>query len=113
MNKVNLAQGFKAFSDHRRPKVAGNINDFQIKLAKLKGAFHWHHHDDEDELFLVVAGRLRMGLRDRAVELDAGEFIIVPRAWNICPRRSPTNAMSCSSKELDAEQFRSRRQLSN
>lgn len=85
MDKVNLAQGFRAFSDHWSPRVAGDINDFQIKLAKFKGAFHWHHHQNEDELFLVIAGRLRMGFRDRAVDLDPGEFIIVPRGVEHLP----------------------------
>ncbi len=76
--KINLAQAFGAFSDHWSPKIAGDLNDAQIKLAKLSGAFHWHHHTEEDELFLVVSGRLRMGLRDGDVDLEPGEFIIVP-----------------------------------
>jgi mannose-6-phosphate isomerase-like protein (cupin superfamily) len=78
MNKVNLSAAFASFHDAWSPKVAGDINGFQVKLVKLAGAFHWHHHDVEDELFLVVAGRMRMGFRDRNVDLDAGEFIIVP-----------------------------------
>lgn len=85
MDKVNLAAAFATFSEHWSPKVAGDIGDFQIKLAKFKGAFHWHHHEHEDELFLVVAGRLRMGFRDRAVELGPGEFIIVPRGVEHLP----------------------------
>lgn len=85
MEKVNLAAAFGSFSDHWSPKVAGDINDFQIKLAKLKGLFHWHHHDQEDELFLVVAGRLRMHFRDRIVDLDPGELIIVPHGIEHCP----------------------------
>ncbi|MCW4455793.1 cupin domain-containing protein [Flavobacterium sp. MXW15] len=85
MDKVNLAAAFATFSEHWSPKVAGDIGDFQIKLAKFKGAFHWHHHEREDELFLVVAGRLRMGFRDRAVELGPGEFIIVPRGVEHLP----------------------------
>ncbi|MBX9732277.1 MAG: cupin domain-containing protein [Sphingomonas sp.] len=79
MNKVNLAQAFSTFSEPWCPKVAGDINNAQIKLAKFRGPFHWHHHENEDELFLVVQGRLRMGFRDREVDLDPGEFIIVPR----------------------------------
>jgi mannose-6-phosphate isomerase-like protein (cupin superfamily) len=78
MNKVNLADAFAGFEDAWNPRVAGDINGFQVKLVKLAGAFHWHHHAVEDELFLVVAGRMRMGFRDRDVDLDAGEFIIVP-----------------------------------
>ncbi|WP_431861201.1 cupin domain-containing protein [Azospirillum sp.] len=78
MDKVNLAEAFRCFSDHWSPRVAGDINAFQVKLVKLKGAFDWHHHEAEDELFLVVAGRMRMGFRDRTIDLDPGEFIIVP-----------------------------------
>jgi 4-hydroxythreonine-4-phosphate dehydrogenase len=78
LDKVNLAHAFAKFTDHWSPKVVGDINTFQIKLAKFKGQFHWHHHDHEDELFLVVKGRLRMGFRDRNVDLEPGEFIVVP-----------------------------------
>ena len=78
MHKVNLAEAFATFADHWNPRVAGQINDFQVKVVKLKGAFDWHHHDVEDELFLVVSGRMRMGLRDGDIEVGPGEFIIVP-----------------------------------
>ena len=78
MHKVNLAEAFATFSDHWNPRVAGQINDFQVKVVKLKGAFDWHHHDVEDELFLVVSGRMRMGLRDGDIEVGPGEFIVVP-----------------------------------
>ncbi len=80
LNKVNLASAFATFSDAWSPKIAADIGNCQIKLAKMTGAFHWHHHDHEDELFLVVHGRMRMGFRDRdPVDLDPGEFILVPR----------------------------------
>jgi mannose-6-phosphate isomerase-like protein (cupin superfamily) len=85
MKKINLASAFQAFSDYWSPKVAGDINDFQVKLAKFSGAFHWHHHETEDELFLVVKGKLRMGFRDKNVDLEAGEMIIVPRGVEHCP----------------------------
>lgn len=78
MHKVNLAEAFSTFADHWNPRVAGQINDFQVKVVKLKGAFDWHHHDVEDELFLVVSGRMRMGLRDGDIEVGPGEFIVVP-----------------------------------
>ncbi|HVJ54526.1 MAG TPA: cupin domain-containing protein [Aliidongia sp.] len=78
MRKVNLAQAFGSFSDYWNPKVAGELNDSLVKLAKFSGAFDWHHHEVEDELFLVVSGKLRMGLRTGDVDLDPGEFIIVP-----------------------------------
>jgi mannose-6-phosphate isomerase-like protein (cupin superfamily) len=78
MDKVNLADKFALFSEHWSPKVAGQINDFLVKLVKFQGEFVWHHHDAEDELFLVVKGRMRMCFRDREVTVDPGEFIIVP-----------------------------------
>ncbi len=86
MDKVNLAQAFAAFSDHWSPKAAGDIGDFQVKLAKFKGPFHWHHHEREDELYLVIQGRLRMGFRNRPpVDLDPGEFIVVPHGVEHLP----------------------------
>ena len=78
MRKVNLAEAFASFSDHWNPKVAGDVNDAQIKLAKFAGAFDWHRHEREDELFLVVEGRMRVGLRTGDIDLEPGEFIIVP-----------------------------------
>ena len=85
MEKVNLEVAFASFSDYWSPRIAGDIGNFQVKLAKLKGRFHWHHHDHEDELFLVVLGRLRMNFRDHAVELQPGEFIIVPHGVEHLP----------------------------
>jgi mannose-6-phosphate isomerase-like protein (cupin superfamily) len=66
MEKVNLAEKFSAFSEHWSPKLVGEVNEFAVKLVKLEGEFVWHHHEAEDELFLVVRGRLRIRLRDRA-----------------------------------------------
>jgi mannose-6-phosphate isomerase-like protein (cupin superfamily) len=79
MVKINLAEKFALFADHWSPKVVGDLNGQQVKLVKFAGEFVWHHHDNEDELFLVVRGSLRMEFRDRTVELNAGEFLIVPR----------------------------------
>jgi mannose-6-phosphate isomerase-like protein (cupin superfamily) len=79
MDKVNLLQKFSLFSDQWKPKIVGDVNDHQIKVVKLKGDFVWHSHEREDELFLVVRGRLRMGLRTGDVEVGEGELIIVPR----------------------------------
>jgi mannose-6-phosphate isomerase-like protein (cupin superfamily) len=76
--KINLAEAFGRISDHWVPRVAGDINDFQVKLAKMADSFPWHHHETEDELFLVIAGRLRIGLRDGDIDLGPGEFVIVP-----------------------------------
>ncbi|HEY0263615.1 MAG TPA: cupin domain-containing protein [Granulicella sp.] len=78
MHKVNLAQAFSTFNDYWSPKIAGELNDSFVKLAKFSGPFDWHHHDAEDELFLVVHGRMRMGLRTGDIDLDPGEFILVP-----------------------------------
>ncbi len=79
MHKVNLANAFTTFSDFWNPKIAGEINSCVVKLVKIKGAFEWHHHQHEDEFFLVVDGRLRMGLRDGDIDLDPGEYIVIPR----------------------------------
>lgn len=83
--KVNLADAFAKIPDAWNPRVAGDINDFQVKLVKLEGKFDWHHHDQEDELFLVVAGRMKMAFRDRDVIVEPGEFIIVPHGVEHCP----------------------------
>mgnify|MGYP003626413628 CR=1 FL=1 len=85
IRKVNLAEAFASFSDHWCPKVAGDINDAQVKLVKFNGKFDWHHHDEEDELFLVVKGRMRMGLRAGDVDVGEGEFLIVPNGVEHCP----------------------------
>ena len=79
MDKVNLQQKLASFADHWSPTVVGELNGQQVKLAKFQGPFHWHHHDDEDELFLVVKGRFRMELRDGDIWLEEGEFLVVPR----------------------------------
>ncbi len=85
MEVVNLPEKFGRFSDHWSPKIVGEINDMHVKLVKLSGEFVWHHHEQEDELFLVVKGRLRMQLRDGDREVGPGEFIIVPRGTEHCP----------------------------
>ncbi|TFG53909.1 MAG: cupin domain-containing protein [Gemmatimonadales bacterium] len=79
MEKVNLSDKLSRFSDRWRPKIVGELNGQQVKLAKLQGEFVWHAHENEDELFLVIEGRLVIKLRDREIVLDPGEFVIVPR----------------------------------
>ncbi len=79
MDKVNLLQKFSLFHDQFHPKIVGDLNDHQVKVVKLQGEFVWHHHENEDELFLVVRGRMRMGLRTGDVELSEGELFIVPK----------------------------------
>ncbi len=79
MEKVNLAEKFSQFSEHWQPKIVGELNGQQVKLVKFQGPFVWHHHAEEDELFLVIKGRFRMELGDREIALEEGEFLIVPR----------------------------------
>ena len=79
MDVVNLTEKFGKFSDLWSPKMVGELNGQAVKLAKLHGEFVWHSHADEDELFLVCKGRLRMEFRDRVVEFGVGEFLIVPK----------------------------------
>jgi mannose-6-phosphate isomerase-like protein (cupin superfamily) len=78
MHTVNLADKFSKFQDHFNPRVLGEINDFVVKAVKLKGEFIWHHHDQEDEMFLVVKGTLRMKFRTHEAVVREGEFVIVP-----------------------------------
>ena len=79
IDKVNLREKLALFSRHWDPKIVGELNGQHVKLVKFKGDFVWHHHVAEDELFLVVQGSFTMQFRDRSIELNAGEFIIVPR----------------------------------
>jgi mannose-6-phosphate isomerase-like protein (cupin superfamily) len=83
MQKVNLAEKLALFHEHWSPKIAGELNGQQVKLVKFQGEFVWHRHEAEDELFLVLRGRFRMDYRERgeelAIDLEEGEFLIVPR----------------------------------
>ncbi|CAN5501724.1 cupin domain-containing protein [soil metagenome] len=79
MEKVNLQEKFALFREHWRPKIAAELNAQEVKLVKFQGAFVWHQHEEEDELFLVWRGRMRIEFRDRVVELKPGEFLVVPR----------------------------------
>lgn len=79
MEKVNLAEKFSRIHEFWKPYIAAELNGQLVKLDKLKGEFLWHHHENEDEMFLVVKGRFRIEFRDKAVWLEAGEFIVVPR----------------------------------
>jgi len=85
MQTVNLNEKLALFSDYCNPHVIGEVNDCQVKAVKLKGEFIWHHHENEDELFLVVKGTLRMKFRERDAIVREGEFIIVPRGVEHCP----------------------------
>ncbi|MCG3119233.1 MAG: hypothetical protein ALAOOOJD_01592 [bacterium] len=79
MQKVNLQEKFSIFTEYWKPKIVGELNGQHVKLAKLKGEFIWHQHENEDELFLIVKGKLCLRLRDRDVWLEQGEFFIVPK----------------------------------
>jgi mannose-6-phosphate isomerase-like protein (cupin superfamily) len=79
VEKVNLAEKLSLVAEHWQPRIVADVNDAQVKLVKFQGPFVWHHHDVEDEMFLVVKGRFRMEFQDRAVWLEEGEMIVVPR----------------------------------
>jgi mannose-6-phosphate isomerase-like protein (cupin superfamily) len=79
MEKVNVSEDLSTISEHWRPKVVAQLNGQEVKLVKFQGAFPWHHHEHEDEMFLALKGGFRIEFRDRTVELTEGEFIVVPR----------------------------------
>jgi mannose-6-phosphate isomerase-like protein (cupin superfamily) len=79
MSKVNLAEKLTAVTEHWRPKIVAELNGQEVKVVKVKGEFVWHHHEHEDEMFLVLKGALRIDFRDRSVELGPGELVVVPK----------------------------------
>ena len=83
--KVNLAEAFKKISEPWSPHVAGDVNECQLKLARMQGSFVWHHHEFEDECFLVVKGRMRMRFKGGDVDCEPGELIVVPAGVEHCP----------------------------
>src|SRR4051812_35644481 len=87
--KVNVASKLSLFQEHYTPKIIGEVNDLYVKVAKIQGEFHWHHHENEDELFYVVKGALRMKVRDNGKENEfvimPGEFIVIPRGMEHLP----------------------------
>lgn len=85
VRKVNLAQKFGLFQEYWKPKIVGELNDSYVKLVKLKGEFVWHQHAAEDELFLVVKGRLLIRLRDRDLWLEEGELVVIPKGVEHLP----------------------------
>lgn len=85
MNHINIAHKLSLFQELWSPKIVGELNDSYVKLAKLKGEFVWHHHENEDELFLVVKGKLLIKLRDRDLWIGEGEFAIIPKGIEHCP----------------------------
>jgi mannose-6-phosphate isomerase-like protein (cupin superfamily) len=85
MDKVNISEKFTQFNDYYNPRIIGELNGQAVKAVKLKGEFVWHHHDHEDEMFLVIEGKLNMEFRDKTVEVMPGEFIIVPKGMEHKP----------------------------
>ena len=88
LEKVNLAQKFSLFSAHYQPKIVGELNGQYVKLVKFKGDFPWHHHEHEDEMFLVMKGSFVMKLRDGDVTIREGEFIVIPKGVEHGPNAS-------------------------
>lgn len=86
MQKVNLAKKLALFDEHWSPKIVGELNGQLVKLVKVQGDFVWHHHDEQDELFMVLKGQFTIKLKDRDVVLEKGEFFIVPRGVEHCPQ---------------------------
>ncbi len=85
LTKVNLKQKLSLFQDYWSPKIAGELNDSYVKLVKLKGEFQWHHHENEDELFFVVKGKLLIKLRDKDLWLEEGELAVIPKGVEHLP----------------------------
>lgn len=85
MKPVDLKEKFSQFSDHWSPKIVGELNGQLVKLAKLKGEFVWHHHENEDELFMVMKGELTIKFRDKDIQLNEGQFFIIPRGIEHMP----------------------------
>jgi|TARA_B100001540_G_scaffold314981_2_gene341087 mannose-6-phosphate isomerase-like protein (cupin superfamily) len=79
MSKINLKEKLSLFSEHWSPKVISELNDYQIKLVKIKGDFVWHNHSETDELFLVIDGEMKIEFKDKTVELNKGEMYVVPK----------------------------------
>jgi mannose-6-phosphate isomerase-like protein (cupin superfamily) len=79
MNKITISEKLNLFQDHWNPRIIGELNGQQVKLVKLKGPFIWHSHENEDELFYVISGQLKMEFRDKSILINPGELIIVPR----------------------------------
>jgi mannose-6-phosphate isomerase-like protein (cupin superfamily) len=84
--KVNLAQKLRSVDQYFSPRIVGGLNDFKLEIVKVKGEFVWHKHDETDDVFLVLHGRLTIQLPDRSVELEEGELSVVPRGVEHCPK---------------------------
>src|SRR5215831_20688463 len=83
---INLGKKLELFDEHWQPKIVAQVNDYDVRIVKVKGEFVWHKHDETDDFFLVLKGHLTIQLRDRNIELDEGELFVVPRGVEHCPR---------------------------
>lgn len=84
--KINLAEKLALFGDHWRPRIVGTLNDYKVFVVKVQGEFVWHAHEETEDFFLVLAGKLTIQLRDRDIELSPGELFVVPRGVEHCPK---------------------------
>jgi mannose-6-phosphate isomerase-like protein (cupin superfamily) len=84
--KVSLAEKLRGLDEYFSPRIVGHLNDYKLQVVKVKGEFVWHKHDETDDFFLVLQGRLTIQLRDRDVELEEGEIFVVPRGVEHCPK---------------------------
>ena len=96
IKKVNISEKLGLFSEHWNPKIVGELNGQYVKLAKFQGEFIWHKHDNEDEMFLVLEGSFKMELRDKTIEINKGDFIIIPKG---------TEHKPCAEKEVQIMLF--------
>jgi mannose-6-phosphate isomerase-like protein (cupin superfamily) len=85
-DKVNLQEALSSFNGHWEPRIVAMLNDYKVLVVKIQDEFVWHKHDDTDDFFLVVQGRMTIQLRERNVELEQGELFVVPRGVEHCPR---------------------------
>jgi mannose-6-phosphate isomerase-like protein (cupin superfamily) len=85
-DKVNLAEKLRLVDEYFSPRIVGEMNDYKLEIAKVRGEFVWHSHEETDDFFLVLKGRLTIHLRDRDVELEEGELFVVPRGVEHCPK---------------------------
>ncbi len=85
MEKINLKEKLSMFSEHWSPKIVAEMNDYHIKLVKIKGDFVWHNHDDTDETFIVIEGKMKIEFEDKTIELNEGEMYVVPKGVNHKP----------------------------
>jgi mannose-6-phosphate isomerase-like protein (cupin superfamily) len=88
MHKVNLKESLSQFADLGRPKIIADLNDYKVQLVKVQREWVWHQHDETDELFLVIVGRLTMQMQEGNVELEPGDLLVVPKGVEHCPKAS-------------------------